>query len=43
MLNKIECGFRIIQVIGISVITIVFLQYFVFQPNEVSGKSMYPY
>lgn len=44
MLNKIGMWFLdAIQVIGISVITIVFLQYFVFQPNEVSGKSMYPY
>lgn len=44
MLNKLGMWFLdAIQVIGISVLTIVFLQYFVFQPNEVSGKSMYPY
>ena len=44
MLNKIGMGLLdAIQVIGISALTILILHVYVFQPNEVSGKSMYPY
>lgn len=44
MLNKIGMWLLdAIQVIGISALTILILHVYVFQPNEVSGKSMYPY
>ena len=44
MLNKIGMWLLdAVEVIGISTLTIVILHVFVFQPNEVSGKSMYPY
>lgn len=44
MFNKIGMWLLdAIEVIGISTLTIIVLHIFVFQPNEVSGKSMYPY
>ncbi len=44
MLNKIGMWLLdAIEVIGISALTIIILHVFIFQPNEVSGKSMYPY